>query len=78
MASADYGTSPNPGEIGWHDFAVEVVTRTKFDPSLVRRHEIETQLRNIALSSERAVLLQPLDAALSAYFRDAEQRWSAE
>ena len=68
----------NPAEINWYDFAVEVVTRTKFDPSLVRRPEIETQLRNIALSSERAVLLRPLDAALSAYFRDTEPRWSAE
>lgn len=68
----------NPAEINWYDFAVEVVTRTKFDPSLVRRPKVETQRRNIALSSARAVLLQPLDAALSAYFRDAEPRWSAE
>ena len=68
----------NSGEISWHDFAVEVVTRAKFDPSVVRRPRIELPPRNIALSSARTVLLQPLDAALAAFFRDAEPLWDAK
>lgn len=66
----------NPSEISWHNLAREVAARAKLDASLVLQPD-DGRKGNTALSSARAVLLPPLDHAMSAYFRDATVGWAA-
>lgn len=61
-----------PGEISWFDLAREAAGRAGLDARLVMRPEEEAAAANTALSSSRAVLLRPLEAALAAYSNDLD------
>jgi len=66
----------NPGEISWRQLAERVARIGGFDPELV----VETpdaESLNTALSSERGILLPPLESALDRFFRDSEVDWAA-
>lgn len=66
----------NPGEMSWHALAAAIARRAGLDPSLVREGPDGPRL-NTALTSERAVLLPPLESALDRFMRDSEVDWSA-
>jgi dTDP-4-dehydrorhamnose reductase len=59
----------NPGRISWHDLALRVAEGVGLDASLV--HPIETGPATLnALTSERGILLRPVEAALGDYLRE--------
>lgn len=59
----------NQGEVSWYEFARTVAEGAGFDPAMVVADE-EAAIRNTALTSERGMLLRPLEAAIDAYLRD--------
>jgi dTDP-4-dehydrorhamnose reductase len=67
----------NEGEITWFDLALEIATRARRDRSaIIPRKLDELDLRAprphySVLSSERAILLPTLDAAIQRYFRQS-------
>jgi dTDP-4-dehydrorhamnose reductase len=56
---------PTPGEISWHDLAVEVARRAGLDVTLITPADQDgAECLNSALTSERGLLLPPLASAL--------------
>jgi dTDP-4-dehydrorhamnose reductase len=64
----------NPGEMSWSALAREAARLAGYDPGLVREVGDPPAL-NTALTSERGVLLPPLQGALERFFRDSEVGW---
>ena len=60
----------NEGAVSFHDLAREAADRAGLDSRLIRL--AETEPADTSLSSERGLLLQPLDKALTAFFEEAE------
>jgi dTDP-4-dehydrorhamnose reductase len=59
----------NQGVISWHELAVRAASAAGIDArSLVRAENVQASAT--ALSSERGVLLPPLEGALHRYVRD--------
>jgi dTDP-4-dehydrorhamnose reductase len=67
----------NQGEISWRDFAACAAEGAGYSSELVASAPDRTPL-NTALTSERGLLLPPLEAALECFFRDSEVSWAAE
>jgi len=67
----------NPGEISWRDLAGRVAQRAGFDPDLVSAAS-DDQVLNTALSSERGLLLPPLESAIDRFFVESEVVWDAD
>jgi dTDP-4-dehydrorhamnose reductase len=67
----------SPGEVSWRNLAVNVAERAGLDPRLVLAADENGPRRNTALTSERGVLLPPLDSALGRYFLECQADWSA-
>jgi dTDP-4-dehydrorhamnose reductase len=65
----------NPGELSWRDFAARVARLGGFDETLVTEADDRPAL-NTALTSERGVLLPPLESAIDRFFRDSELDWA--
>ncbi len=63
----------NPGEISWRDFGQRVAERAGLDPGMVAG--TEGPARNTALTSERGLLLPPLDTTFERFLRDCELDW---
>lgn len=61
----------NEGAVSWHELACEVADRARIGRTLIRAPEDADQA-DTSLTSDRGLLLRPLDQALSAYFRDSE------
>lgn len=59
----------NQGALSWHEFARRVADRAGLDASLVLPMG-KDPVSNTALTSERAVILRPVDEAIDAYVRD--------
>lgn len=67
-----------PGEISWRMLAEQVARRAGLDPGLVRETGSTGPARNNALTSERGLLLPPLDSAIDRYFHSYEITWMPE
>lgn len=67
----------NPGEVSWLDLACESAARGGLDASLIAAGQDDGPARNTALSSDKAVLLPPLETALRRYFEQREIPWAA-
>jgi dTDP-4-dehydrorhamnose reductase len=67
----------NIGEISWRELAAQVAERAGFDPSLVMDAGDQPVL-NTALSTERGILMPPLESALDRFFIDTEVSWSED
>lgn len=67
----------NPGEIAWDALAVRVAGLAGLDAGLIRRDDDADgePVRNTALTSERGVLLPPLDGALDRFVRECDVPW---
>jgi dTDP-4-dehydrorhamnose reductase len=65
----------NPGAIAWSALAREAARLGGYDPGLVRETGDAPAL-DTALTSERGVLLPPLESALDRFFRDSEVDWA--
>jgi dTDP-4-dehydrorhamnose reductase len=68
----------NPGETSWRDFGAAMAERAGFDPSRVTAPDTDQPALNTALTSERGVLLPPLESAMERFFRDSEVDWSMD
>jgi dTDP-4-dehydrorhamnose reductase len=66
----------NPGAMSWHELATHVARRAGLDVGLIRMREGQGPALNTALTSERGVLLPPLEGALERYFLDCEVNWA--
>jgi dTDP-4-dehydrorhamnose reductase len=64
----------NPGALSWSDFARAAMRLGDYDPALVQEGASDAPL-NTALTSERGVVLPPLESALERFFRDSEVDW---
>jgi dTDP-4-dehydrorhamnose reductase len=65
----------NPGALSWSELARGALRRGGYDPALVEEAAGEASL-NTALTSERGLLLPPLESALDRFFRDSEVDWA--
>ena len=63
--------------MSWRDLAAWVAREAGFDEALVGE-ALEGPSLNTALTSERGILLPPLDGAVRRFFRDSEVDWSAD
>jgi dTDP-4-dehydrorhamnose reductase len=63
-----------PGAISWRALAERVALRAGLDPGLVYESGREAPRAN-ALTSERGLLLPPLDSAIDRFFHDCEIGW---
>jgi dTDP-4-dehydrorhamnose reductase len=61
----------NQGAVSWHELAKEAATAARLDRKLVRVSEQEEPV-DTSLTSERGLLLRPLDEALSDYVQHNE------
>jgi dTDP-4-dehydrorhamnose reductase len=73
----------NQGKLSWHEFAARVAKGAGFDPALVQ--PIEDAPANTALTSERGIMLRPVERAIEEYLvevgdlvRPADQGIAAE
>ncbi|HEX2555907.1 MAG TPA: family 1 glycosylhydrolase [Microvirga sp.] len=66
----------NPGAIAWRDFGAAMAERAGFDPARVVGPDAEEPARIAALTSERGLLLPPLESAMERFFRDSEVDWT--
>jgi dTDP-4-dehydrorhamnose reductase len=64
----------NPGEMSWRRLADRVARQAGLDASLVSETGQAARL-NTVLTSERGLLLPPLESALERFFRDSEVDW---
>jgi dTDP-4-dehydrorhamnose reductase len=55
----------NQGKLSWHEFAARVAEGAGFDPALVQ--PIEDAPANTALTSERGIMLRPVERAIEEY-----------
>ena len=60
----------NEGAVSFHDLACEAADRAGFDRRRIRL--AETEPADTSLSSERGLLLPPLDKALATFLKEAE------
>jgi dTDP-4-dehydrorhamnose reductase len=67
----------NPGEASWRTLAQAVARQAGFNPALIGEAAEERRL-NTALTSERGLLLPPLETAIERFFRDSEVAWMPE
>ena len=67
----------NQGMISWYALAERVAAEAGL-PWRAKPQASSSPERNTALSSERGLLLPPLESALSRYFQDCEVGWGAE
>jgi dTDP-4-dehydrorhamnose reductase len=67
----------NPGEVSWRDLARRAAQLGGFDADAVTAMPGDPAALNTALTSERGILLPPLESALERFFRDSEVDWSA-
>jgi dTDP-4-dehydrorhamnose reductase len=67
----------NPGAISWRMLADRVARQGGLDPGLVSETQGERP-QNTALTSERGLLLPPLDSAIDRFFNDCEIGWVPE
>jgi dTDP-4-dehydrorhamnose reductase len=67
----------NPGELSWRDFAARAARLAGYDEGLVTEADDRPAL-NTALTSERGVLLPPLEGAIERFFRDSEIDWASD
>jgi dTDP-4-dehydrorhamnose reductase len=65
----------NTGALSWAELAREVAARAGLDASRVRERVSTQAVRNTALSSERGLLMPPVESALDRYLRDCEIPW---
>jgi dTDP-4-dehydrorhamnose reductase len=65
----------NPGALSWSELAREALRRGGYDAALVGEASGEAPL-NTALTSERGLLLPPLESALDRFIRDSEVDWA--
>jgi dTDP-4-dehydrorhamnose reductase len=67
---------PTPGEISWHDLALEVARRAGLDAGLIAPSDPgDAALLNSALTSERGLLLPPLASAIERHLATCEADW---
>jgi dTDP-4-dehydrorhamnose reductase len=67
----------NSGSLSWYEFAVGMARRAGYDSNLILRAP-DDDAGNTTLTSERGVLLPPLEGALDRFFRDSEIEWGAD
>jgi dTDP-4-dehydrorhamnose reductase len=65
----------SPGALSWSELARDALRRGGYDAALVREASGEAPL-NTAMTSERGLLLPPLESALDRFFRDSEVDWA--
>jgi dTDP-4-dehydrorhamnose reductase len=67
----------NKGSVTWADLARMVALRAGFDPGLICELPADVPL-NTALTSERGILMPPLDNAVHRFFAESEVNWSVD
>jgi len=67
----------NPGQMSWHAFARRIAQAAGYDPARIEAVE-EAEPAVTALASRRGALLRPLEAAIEAFVREAEDLPQAE
>jgi dTDP-4-dehydrorhamnose reductase len=67
----------NPGALSWQDLAERMARQAGLAGEIVAPAADQPAL-NTALTSERGLLLPPLESALDRYFRDCEIAWDDE
>jgi dTDP-4-dehydrorhamnose reductase len=67
----------NPGEMSWRDLAARAARLGGFEEGLVSGAADGPAL-NTALTSERGLLLPPLEGAIDRFFRDSEADWTTD
>lgn len=65
----------NPGALSWNDLALRAARLAGYHEDLITLPPAQPVL-STALTSERAVLLPPLDGALERFLRDSEVDWT--
>ncbi len=68
----------NTGETSWRDFGADMAGRAGFDRRRVVAPAPAEGALNTALTSERGLLLPPLESAMDRFFRDSEVDWTIE
>jgi dTDP-4-dehydrorhamnose reductase len=66
----------NQGEVSWYDLARDIARQAHLDVGLIQTAQ-ESAPRCTALSSNRGLMLPPLDQALAAYYASNEMAWAA-
>jgi dTDP-4-dehydrorhamnose reductase len=67
----------NPGETSWRDLAAAAAVRAGLPEDAVELLAEEAPALSTALTSERGVLLPPLESALNRFSRETEVDWTA-
>ncbi|HEX2137794.1 MAG TPA: family 1 glycosylhydrolase [Microvirga sp.] len=67
----------NAGQLSWRDLAAHAARLGGYDEALVTPAHDQPVL-NTALTSERGVLLPPLEGAMERFFRDSEIDWATD
>jgi dTDP-4-dehydrorhamnose reductase len=65
----------NPGALSWNDLALRAARLAGYHEDLITLPPLQPVL-STALTSERGVLLPPLDGALERFLRDSEVDWT--
>jgi dTDP-4-dehydrorhamnose reductase len=65
----------NPGALSWNDLALRAARLAGYHEDLITLPPVQPVL-STALTSERGVLLPPLDGALDRFLRDSEVDWT--
>jgi dTDP-4-dehydrorhamnose reductase len=65
----------NPGALSWNDLALRAARLAGYHEDLITLPPLQPVL-STALTSERGVLLPPLDGALDRFLRDSEVDWT--
>lgn len=68
----------NRGETSWHDFAAAMALQAGLDPDRVSIPSSQKPALNTALTSERGLLLAPIESAMERFFRESEVDWATE
>ena len=66
----------NPGSLSWADFARLIAEKAGYDQGLVVPAP-DGEPRDTSLTSERGLLLPPLEGAIDRFFRDGEVDWAS-
>ncbi|HEY8564257.1 MAG TPA: family 1 glycosylhydrolase [Beijerinckiaceae bacterium] len=66
----------NPSEgLSWRDFAARIAREGGLDGALIDEAPVAEPVLSTALSSERGLLLPPLEGAVPRFFKDSEVDW---